>query len=187
MQVIETDLPGVLIIEPKVFGDERGFFLETYQAKRYQQAGIAGEFVQDNMSFSRYGTLRGLHFQALNPQGKLVYVLQGEVFDVAVDIRHGSPTYGQWTSCVLSADNKRQLWIPDGFAHGFCVVSDTALFAYKCTDYYNPDAEVSICWDDPSISIDWPIGSPTLSSKDAQAFVLHAIDKTRLPVWQGEA
>jgi dTDP-4-dehydrorhamnose 3,5-epimerase len=181
MQVIETDLPGVLIIEPKIFGDQRGFFLETFQAQRYQQAGIPGPFVQDNLSFSRRGVLRGLHFQNPNPQGKLVYVLQGEVFDVAVDIRRGSPTYGRWVGCTLSADNRRQLWVPMGFAHGFCVVSETALFAYKCTDYYNPNAEASIRWDDPTIGIDWPVSEPTLSPKDAAAPGLDNIDNNQLP------
>jgi dTDP-4-dehydrorhamnose 3,5-epimerase len=186
MQVIETSLPGVLIIKPKVFGDERGFFLETFQAQRYQQVGIPAPFVQDNLSFSRRGVLRGLHFQNPNPQGKLVYVLQGEVFDVAVDIRRGSPNYGRWVSSTLSAHNRRQLWVPAGFAHGFCVVSETALFVYKCTDYYNPDAEASIRWDDPSIGIDWPVSAPNLSAKDAAAPKLDAIGNDRLPLWQGE-
>ena len=181
MQVIETTIPGVLIIEPQVFGDQRGFFLETYQAQRYRQLGISPSFVQDNLSYSRRGVLRGLHFQERNPQGKLVYALQGEVFDVAVDIRRDSPSYGRWFGCTLSADNRRQLWVPTGFAHGFCVVSETALFAYKCTDYYNPDAEVSIRWDDPVVGIDWPVTDPTLSSKDAKAPTLDNIDRKRLP------
>jgi dTDP-4-dehydrorhamnose 3,5-epimerase len=183
MQIFETDLPGVLIIEPKVFGDQRGFFLETFQAQRYEQAGIPGPFVQDNLSFSRRGVLRGLHFQNPNSQGKLVYALQGEVFDVAVDIRRGSPTYGRWVGCTLSAENKRQLWVPTGFAHGFCVVSETALFAYKCTEYYNPSGEVSIRWDDPVIGIDWPVSAPKLSAKDKAAPRLDAIDNDLLPMW----
>jgi dTDP-4-dehydrorhamnose 3,5-epimerase len=186
MQVIETSLTGVLIIEPKVFGDERGFFLETFHAQRYQQAGIPAPFVQDNLSFSRRGVLRGLHFQNPNPQGKLVYVLQGEVFDVAVDIRRGSPNYSRWVSSTLSAHNRRQLWVPAGFAHGFCVVSETALFVYKCTDYYSPDAEASIRWDDPNIGVDWPVSAPNLSAKDAAAPMLDAIGNDRLPLWQGE-
>ena len=142
MNVIETKLPGVLIVEPKVFGDDRGYFFETWQKSRYEAMGIKGKFVQDNVSFSAHGVLRGLHYQHPHDQGKLVSVLQGEVFDVAVDIRVGSPTFGQWVGVHLSGDNYRQLWIPPGFAHGFCVLSDTALVAYKCTDYYAPGAEV---------------------------------------------
>ena len=186
MQVIKTKLPGILIIEPKVFGDERGFLLETFQAQRYQDTGIPDSFVQDNLSYSRRGVLRGLHFQNPNSQGKLVYVLQGEVFDVVVDIRRGSPTYGHWLGFELSSDNKRQLWVPKGFAHGFCVVSETALFAYKCTDYYNPDAETSICWDDPTIGIDWPVSEPNLSTKDTVAPRLDAIDNDLLPLWESD-
>ena len=184
MQIIETELPGVLIIEPKLFGDQRGFFQESFHVERYAQAGITAPFVQDNLSFSRGGVVRGLHFQNPNSQGKLVYVLEGEVFDVAVDIRRGSPTYGHWLGFVLSADNKRQLWVPPGYAHGFCVISETALFAYKCTDYYNPDAEVSIRWNDPDIKIDWPITNPTLSGKDEEAPTLDDIDIRLLPQWE---
>ncbi len=166
MQIQQTDLPGVVIIEPKVFGDERGFFMETWNQQRY--APITGEcFVQDNLSFSRKGVLRGLHFQSINPQGKLVYVLQGEVFDVAVDIRVGSPTFGQWTSVILSAENKKQFFVPAGFAHGFCVTSETAMFAYKCTDVYNPAGEGSVIWNDPDLNIPWPVQDPELSAKDA--------------------
>lgn len=185
MKVIETALPGVLLIEPRVFGDARGFFMETFQVQRYEAAGIRGPFVQDNLSFSRRGVLRGLHFQNPNPQGKLVYVLQGEVYDVAVDIRRGSPNFGCWFGCVLSGANRRQLWIPPGFAHGFCVLSDTALFAYKCTDYYNPSAEASILWDDPVIGIAWPCREPVLSAKDEVAPRLNEIDPARLPVFEG--
>src|SRR5262245_53963323 len=137
MNITETELPGVLLIEPKVLGDARGFFVETYHAQRYRQAGLDVGFVQDNLSYSRRGTLRGLHYQNPHPQGKLVYVLQGDVFDVAVDIRAGSPTFGRWLGTVLSADNRRQLYVPPGFAHGFCVTSETALLAYKCTDFYD--------------------------------------------------
>ncbi|MBD3619184.1 MAG: dTDP-4-dehydrorhamnose 3,5-epimerase [Chromatiales bacterium] len=185
MQVKETKLPGVLLVEPAVFGDDRGFFMETYQAERYAEAGIPGPFVQDNLSFSQRGVLRGLHFQQPNAQGKLVYVLQGEVFDVAVDIRVGSPTFGQWVGYMLSAENKRQLWVPEGFAHGFCVTSDTALFAYKCTGYYAPDCEHSLLWNDAAIGIDWPVGSPSLSSKDGKARLLAEIPPEQLPVYTG--
>ena len=176
MNVIETRLEGVLIIEPRRFGDERGFFCETFQAQRYHDAGIAGTFVQDNFSHSQRGVLRGLHYQIQNPQGKLVSVVQGEVFDVAVDIRVNSPTFGEWVGVSLSADNGRQLFVPPGFAHGFCVVSDTADFTYKCTDYYNPAAERSILWNDPDLAIDWPVDSPSISAKDAQGSPLGAAE-----------
>jgi dTDP-4-dehydrorhamnose 3,5-epimerase len=183
MRITQTKLPRVLLIEPRVFGDERGFFMETYQAERYAEAGIPGPFVQDNLSFSQRGVLRGLHYQKPNAQGKLVHVLQGEVFDVAVDIRHGSPTFGQWVGYTLSAQNKRQLWVPEGFAHGFCVTSDTALFAYKCTRYYAPDCEHSIRWDDPEIGIEWPVQSPSLSAKDSQARWLADIPSDQLSAY----
>lgn len=167
MNVIKTDIEGVLIIEPQVFGDERGFFLETFQVKRYtQEAGITEEFVQDNHSRSTYGVLRGLHFQKTKPQGKLVRVVSGEVFDVAVDIRPGSPTYGQWAGTHLSAENKRQFWVPPGMAHGFVVLSETADFEYKCTDYYDPNDEACLLWNDSEIGIDWPVDEPILSVKD---------------------
>lgn len=172
MKVLETKLPGVLIIEPDVHGDARGFFMETWQKERYAQYGLPTNFVQDNLSFSHKGVLRGLHYQDPNPQGKLVYVLQGEVFDVAVDIRRGSPTFGQWVGVTLSSENKRQLYIPEGFAHGFCVTSETALFAYKCTDYYNPQAEHGIIWNDPDIGIEWPVKKPILSEKDKECSLL---------------
>lgn len=167
MNVIKTDIEGVLIIEPQVFGDDRGFFLETFQSKRYaQEAGITQEFVQDNHSRSTYGVLRGLHFQRTKPQGKLVRVVSGEVFDVAVDIRSGSPTYGQWVGTHLSAENKRQFWVPPGMAHGFVVLSETADFEYKCTDYYDPNDEACLLWNDSEIGIDWPVDEPILSAKD---------------------
>lgn len=178
--IVETPLPGLLVIEPEVFGDDRGFFLETYEKRRYGDVGISEEFVQDNLSFSRHGVLRGLHFQNPNGQGKLVYVLQGEVFDVAVDIRVGSPTFGRWHGVTLSGENKRQLWVPVGFAHGFCVTGDTALFVYKCTDYYAPQSEVTIRWDDPAIGIDWPLKDPELSEKDARGFLFKEIDDSLL-------
>jgi dTDP-4-dehydrorhamnose 3,5-epimerase len=183
MNVIETDLPGVLIIEPQVFGDDRGFFMETWNKELYAEAGIPTEFVQDNLSFSRKGVLRGLHFQDPNPQGKLVSVLQGEVFDVAVDIRRDSPTFGKWVGVNLSSDNRRQLYLPEGFAHGFCVTSYTALFAYKCTDKYNPQAEASILWNDPELKINWPIDSPEISIKDSEGVRLANFPEERLPAF----
>lgn len=181
MNVTKTKLPGVLVIEPEVFGDKRGFFMETWQQKRYEEAGIPGRFVQDNLSFSIKGVLRGLHFQNPNGQGKLVYVLQGEVFDVAVDIRKGSATFGQWVGFNLSSENKRQLYVPEGFAHGFCVLSDTVLFAYKCTDFYNSQAEKGITWNDPDIAIDWPVKNPILSGKDKTYSTLKNINQLDLP------
>jgi dTDP-4-dehydrorhamnose 3,5-epimerase len=170
MNVIKTKLDGCVIIEPKVFGDERGFFLETFQAERYtSEAGITLPFVQDNHSRSSKSVLRGLHFQKTKPQGKLVRVVRGQVYDVAVDIRKGSLTYGQWEGLILSEENKTQLWVPPGFAHGFVVLSDTADFEYKCTDYYDPSDEGSILWNDPDLDISWPVESPVLSNKDANA------------------
>ncbi len=169
MKMIETDIPGVLIFEPKVWGDARGFFLETFHAERYREAGIQESFVQDNLSFSRQGVLRGLHFQNPKAQGKLVYVLQGSVWDVAVDIRRGSPTFGRWTAVELSGDNKRQIWVPPGMAHGFVVTSETALFAYKCTELYAPANEHAILWNDPDLGIKWPVEHPSLSAKDLNA------------------
>ena len=170
MNVVKTKLHDCVIIEPKVFGDERGFFLETFQAERYAElAGITLPFVQDNHSRSSNAVLRGLHYQKTKPQGKLVRVVRGEVYDVAVDIRHGSPTFGQWEGIILSEENKRQFWVPPGFAHGFLVLSDTADFEYKCTDYYDPSDEGSILWDDPDLDISWPIDHPKLSGKDARA------------------
>jgi dTDP-4-dehydrorhamnose 3,5-epimerase len=169
MKVIQTDVQDVMIIEPKVFGDERGFFLETFQADRYRElAGINLEFVQDNHSRSSKGVLRGLHFQKSNPQGKLVRVVRGEVFDVAVDIRKNSPTFGKWAGVILSEENKKQFWVPPGLAHGFVTLSDTADFEYKCTDYYDPTDEGCLMWNDSDIGIDWPINSPSLSEKDAK-------------------
>lgn len=185
MNVIETKLPGVVIIEPKVFGDSRGFFKETWNAGRFAEAGLDLNFVQDNVSFSQKGVLRGLHYQNPNPQGKLVQVLVGQVYDVAVDIRPDSETFGQYIGEVLSAKNHRQLYIPPGFAHGFCVISDTALFAYKCTDIYNADAEGGVIWNDPDIAIDWPIKNPSLSDKDKQYTSLNQIPKEKLPTKGG--
>ena len=154
---IETELPGVVIIEPTVFGDNRGYFMETFQAEEFAAAGIKGPFVQDNQSSSRKGVLRGLHFQINFPQAKLVRVLKGEVFDVAVDLREGSPTFGKWHGVLLSEENKKQFFIPEHFAHGFVVLSDEAEFAYKCTDFYHPNDEGGLKWDDPEIGVKWPI------------------------------
>ena len=170
MKISHSKLKGCVIIEPCVFGDDRGFFLETFQAARYkQEAGIDLPFVQDNHSRSARGVLRGLHFQKTKPQGKLVRVVSGEVYDVAVDIRKGSATFGEWEGVILSEDNKKQFWVPPGFAHGFVVLSDTADFEYKCTDYYDPSDEGSILWSDPDLDIPWPIANPVLSAKDESA------------------
>lgn len=183
VKVVETNLPGVLIIEPKVFGDARGYFYETWQNKRYAEIGIKERFVQDNVSFSTKGVLRGLHYQNPHGQGKLVSVLKGEVFDVAVDIRAGSPTFGQWTGVLLSGENHRQLWIPAGFAHGFCVVSDVVYFTYKCTDLYTPEVEGGIIWNDPDIGIEWPLKDVVLSEKDKQYSRLKDIPMEGLPAF----
>ena len=180
MKVIDTRIPDVKIIEPRIFGDERGFFMETWNQKQFEElvTGKSTRFVQDNHSKSNKGILRGLHYQKENSQGKLVRVVTGEVFDVVVDIRQGSPTYGHWVGEYLSAENKHQLWVPEGFAHGFYVTSDEAEFVYKCTNYYDPTSEVSIKWDDEDIGIKWPIlGSPKLSSKDNSGLNLSNIEK----------
>ena len=170
MKISNTKLKGCVIIEPQVFGDERGFFLETFQAVRYEQeAGIDLPFFQDNHSRSARGVLRGLHFQKTKPQGKLVRVVRGEVYDVAVDIRKVSATFGEWEGIILSEDNKKQVWVPPGFAHGFIVLSETADFEYKCTDYYDPSDEGSILWSDPDLNIPWPIANPAMSTKDESA------------------
>ena len=184
MKIIQTQLPGVLVIEPQIFGDNRGWFAETWSQSRYADAGINKPFVQDNVSFSGKGILRGLHFQNPKAQGKLVQVLSGEVFDVAVDIRVGSPTFGRWVGHSLSCDNHRQMYIPAGFAHGFCVLSQTAIFSYKCTDYYSPSAEMGIIWNDPDIGIDWPIDEPTVSQKDAAFAKLRDIPDKKLPQYE---
>lgn len=172
MNVIKTDLPEVLIIEPKLFGDQRGFFLETYQFERYAQSGVAQPFVQDNLSRSRHGVLRGLHLQNPGAQGKLVTALQGRVLDVAVDVRVGSPNFGRHVAVELNGENRRQLWVPRGFAHGFAVLSETADFFYKCDALYSPKDEISIRWNDPAIGIDWGLADPSLSPKDADAPLL---------------
>jgi len=171
MRATPTAIPEVLILEPKVFGDDRGFFFESFNARAFEQAtGLKREFVQDNHSKSAKNVLRGLHYQIQNPQGKLVRVVQGEVFDVAVDLRKSSKTFGQWVGHILSAENKKQLWVPEGFAHGFLVLSQTAEFLYKTTDYYSPEHERSLLWNDPALGIDWPLdGPPILAAKDATA------------------
>ena len=170
MNVIRTAIPDVLIVEPKVFGDPRGFFFESYNRRTLEPHGIPGEFVQDNHSRSAKGVLRGLHYQIRQPQGKLVRVVSGEVFDVAVDIRRSSPAFGKWVGEILSADNKRMMWIPPGFAHGFLVLSESAEFLYKTTDYWAPEHERSLLWNDPQLAIAWPLeGAPTLAAKDAAA------------------
>ena len=175
MKVIDTRLPDVKIIEPAVFGDERGFFMETWREEWFNQHVCPRRFVQDNHYKSRQGILRGLHYQTENTQGKLVRVVAGEVFDVAVDLRKDSPTFGHWVGVLLSAENYRQLWVPEGFAHGFYVTSESAEFVYRCTDIYNPQAEHSLRWDDPALAIDWPLVNglaPSLSTKDSQAALL---------------
>lgn len=173
MKVIDTIIHDVKIIEPKVFGDERGFFLETFEKKRYQEMlNIDLDFVQDNHSRSTKDVLRGLHFQKINPQGKLVRVVSGAVFDVAVDIRPDSKTYGRWVGVELSAENKNQLWIPPGLAHGFCVLTETADFEYKCTDYYYPEHEGCLLWNDEEVGIEWPVTNPKLSEKDKKGLTL---------------
>lgn len=184
MKVIETALPGVLIIEPKAFGDRRGFFLETYHKARYHGYGIPSrglEFVQDNHSRSRKGVLRGLHFQILHPQGKLVRAAFGRVFDVVADVCPESPTFKKWIGVELSDENHRQLWVPPGYAHGFCVLSDWADFQYKCTDYYHPEDEGGVRWDDPELAIRWPVEDPVVSDKDMGWPRLSEADKDMLP------
>jgi len=174
MEVTNLSIAGLKLIQPRVFGDARGYFLETHHQRKLSAAGFNEVFVQDNLSFSTRGVLRGLHYQYPNWQGKLVSVVQGEIFDVAVDIRKGSPTFGKWFGMVLSENNHLQLFVPGGFAHGFCVLSDSAHVSYRCTDFYNPQQEHTLLWNDPEIGIEWPIDAPLLSDKDAQGKPLHA-------------
>lgn len=181
MEVIAQEIPDVLLIKPKVFGDERGYFIESYQTERYAAAGVRLPFVQDNMSRSRHGTLRGLHLQEPHGQGKLVTVLEGEVFDVAVDVRIGSPHFGRWVAAWLSGQNHHQMYIPPGFAHGFCVTSEHALFFYKCTELYHPEAELGVAYNDPELAITWPVATPLVSGKDQQNAPLSKIDRAKLP------
>lgn len=177
MDVRQTPLPGVLVIEPRVFEDSRGFFMETYHQQRYAEAGIIGPFVQDNVSRSVRGTLRGLHYQIQQPQGKLVQAIRGAIFDVAVDLRRMSPTFGKWYGVELSDSNHRQLFVPPGFAHGFCVLTETADFLYKCSDVYAPEHERTLLWNDPDIGIEWPLdGEPILSVKDRRGVALSAAE-----------
>ncbi|GJQ58399.1 MAG: dTDP-4-dehydrorhamnose 3,5-epimerase [Candidatus Scalindua sp. AMX11] len=183
LKIQETSLPGVLLIEPKVFKDSRGFFMETFHKGKYEEGGIDQDFVQDNYSHSSSGTLRGLHYQLKHPQGKLVYVITGEIFDVAVDIRYGSPTFGQWGGFTLSSENRRQVYIPEGFAHGFCVLSESADVLYKCTDVYKPDDEYGIMWSDQTMSIEWPVIKPNVSDKDRQYSELREIPSHHLPLF----
>ncbi len=181
-----TTLEGVILVEPRVFTDERGFFIETYHLERYRRGGIPAVFVQDNHSRSSLGILRGLHAQRLHPQGKLVRCVEGEIWDVAVDIRIGSPTFKKWFGARLSAENFHQLYVPPGFAHGFCVLSDIAQVEYKCTDFYHPEDEIGLAWDDPDLAIDWPLKDPTLSTKDQEAPRLEEI-RDLLPTYHPPA
>jgi dTDP-4-dehydrorhamnose 3,5-epimerase len=184
MKMSTLRIPGLAVIEPQSFGDARGEFFESWNRERYAANGIHFDVVQSNVSRSVHGVLRGLHYQWPNPQGKLVSVLDGEVWDVAVDIRRGSPTFGQWEAVVLSGANRRQFWIPEGFAHGFVVTSAQATFSYLCTAHYDKSADAAVRWDDPGLAIDWPVAAPLLSDKDAQAPLLAAIPEARLPAWQ---
>lgn len=177
-------MPGCVVIEPAVFGDARGFFFESWNAERFAALGLPGNFVQSNVSSSSKGVLRGLHYQWPRPQGKLVSVLEGEVYDVAVDIRRGSPTFGRWEAVILSGENKRQFWIPEGFAHGFAVLSERALFSYLCTDVYVKEADSGIRWDDATLAVDWPISAPILSAKDENTPLLRDIAEDCLPVYR---
>jgi dTDP-4-dehydrorhamnose 3,5-epimerase len=180
MKVIACDIQGLMVVEPNAFGDARGFFMETWNRQRYREAGLDWDFVQDNVSFSRRGILRGLHFQNPAAQGKLVFALQGEVYDVAVDLRRSSPTFGRWHGLNLSVENKRQFFIPPGFAHGFAVLSETALFAYKCTEFYTPKHELTLAWNDSDVGIKWPLENPQLSDKDMRGVRLKDLPPDRL-------
>ena len=183
MKVIQTDLPGCLVIEPRVFADDRGFFFESFNHEKLAAHGLQPTFVQGNVSCSTQGVLRGLHYQWPRPQGKYVSVVEGEVWDVVVDIRRGSPHFGRWTGVVLSAENRRHLWIPQGFAHGFVTLSERAIFTYLCTDVYDASADASIRWDDPQLAIDWPVSAPSLSEKDVRAPLLEQVVPDRLPIY----
>jgi len=183
MHVTPQSFPEILLIEPRVFRDRRGYFLEIFQARRYSEQGMPADFVQDNLSHSRRGVVRGLHYQLRFPQGKLVVPLTGEIWDVVVDIRRGSPTFGQWLSVTLSADPCRQLYVPPGFAHGFAVVSDEATVLYKCTDFYHPEDEYGLIWNDPDLAIPWPAAAPVLSDKDGQYPRLKDMPPEELPVY----
>lgn len=177
----EKKLPGVIVIEPVVYRDDRGLFLETFHQGKYTEGGIEDIFVQDNHSLSTKNTLRGLHYQLKNPQAKLIYAVTGEIYDVAVDIRRSSPHFGKWTGVVLSSENRKQIYVPKGFAHGFCVLSETADIIYKCSNFYSPGDEYGILWSDPSIGIDWPVENPVLSEKDSKNHELNHIPEEHLP------
>ncbi|GAA0724061.1 dTDP-4-dehydrorhamnose 3,5-epimerase [Dokdonella soli] len=183
MKIVKTELPGCIVIEPAVHGDSRGFFYESFNAQRFAEAGLHLNFVQTNVSRSAQGVLRGLHYQWPNPQGKLVSVLEGEVYDVAVDIRVGSPTYGRWAAAILSAANKRHFWVPEGFAHGFAVLSESATFVYQCTALYDRAADAGIRWNDAALAVDWPIAAPSLSDKDQSAPFLADVPREKLPTF----
>lgn len=183
MKLIDTALPGCRVIEPAVHGDDRGYFFESWNAERFCANGLDMRFVQSNVSSSSRGVLRGLHYQWPRPQGKLVSVLEGEVYDAAVDIRRGSPTFGRWTAVILSATNHRQFWIPEGFAHGFAVLSERAVFSYLCTEVYVGESDAGVRWNDAAIGVDWPVGDPVLSAKDLAAPFLEDIPADRLPVY----
>jgi dTDP-4-dehydrorhamnose 3,5-epimerase len=183
VKVVETDLPGCLVIEPQIFGDERGFFYESFNHDKLAAHGLQPAFVQGNVSSSTQGVLRGLHYQWPNPQGKYISVSEGEVWDVAVDVRRGSPTFGRWTAVVLSAENRRHFWVPEGYAHGFVTLSERAVFHYLCTATYDREADAAIRWDDAELAIDWPVTDPTLSEKDARAPFLRDVPADRLPVY----
>ena len=183
MRIVETGLPGCVVVEPRVLEDDRGYFYEAFNLERFAQHGLTPSFVQANVSYSKRNVLRGLHYQWPRPQGKYVTVLQGEAWDVAVDIRPSSPTFRHWTGVVLSGENRRHLWIPEGFAHGFVVTSETALFSYFCTAAYSASADAAIAWDDPDLAIDWPVSHPIVSSKDKDAPTLAEIGLDRLPTY----
>ncbi len=183
MKVIRTALDGCVVIEPNVHGDSRGFFYESFNQRRFAEAGFDLAFVQTNVSRSAKGVLRGLHYQWPNPQGKLVSVLEGEVYDVAVDIRKGSPTFGRWAAAILSAENKRHFWVPEGFAHGFAVLSEHATFVYQCTALYDHASDAGIRWNDAALAVDWPISEPSLSDKDQKAPFLADVPEAKLPVF----
>jgi len=184
MRLIETPLPGCIVIEPRVFGDDRGWFYESWNRERFSEAGLAMQFVQSNVSRSSRGVLRGLHYQWPRPQGKLVSVLEGEVWDVAVDIRRGSPAFGKWTGVLLGSENRRHFWIPEGFAHGFVVLSESAMFSYLCTAVFDASADAAIRWDDRQLAIEWPVREPRLSAKDAAAPWLMDVPEARMPVYR---
>jgi len=181
-----STVPEIIVIDPDIFKDDRGHFLECYRAQLYLDHGIPDRFVQDNLSSSKRGVVRGLHYQLGRPQGKLVWVVYGEIFDVGVDIRRGSPTFGKWVSFILSSENYRQVYFPEGFAHGFCVTSETAIVAYKCTDYYEPKEERGLRWDDPSLTIEWPVANPIISHKDSRFPLLVEVSLEDLPTFRAE-